>query len=751
MIAIQGFAAPVTGANVGTMTAPTGDASLFGSLLDDAMRAARAFAIGTTDGNQTLGDRGVEVPLDDLRADDDASSLPTMMELIAIAMRIAPPTGSDAPPIVASNVTDALSGVGTISAANIRVAAMAALIDGRSDGSGTFNLARIGETLATLGEFLDTAASALGVGTRQLMGGSAEIDASGQIDAASDVPTIRADLLSEFIATFLALVARESVTLPGTRPGAPDDGTAASAFGAKAIEGGANAMPRGWVETTLVVAIMARTGDVAASFAALGIDPSGSETDAPVIGADSASGTALSSDDLTVLTWRMLDQTGVASDDGESTDVEIRNEFAEAGRVEDRAEAGDQSDAMAATERVATLAVRLATELAASAPIISFASQPAVNGARPVATAAQVLAALADAGDKAALRSASGSARLTVQLEPETLGRVTIDIARTATGVTATIVASSQEAASAIERDSGLIRRALQNIGISVDRIDVATNGAGGFEAATDEGTTAFRIAGSTPRANGSSAIGGERPMMRSADAQAQNAAATSDTPDLPAWLREARPGSAPNADVEGLARAARAFDSSDRIGASGESANEIVAIADAPMAEVNRSTGLPSGSQVTATQSSTIAADVAPAPDAARLATEIADQASLFASQSRSEFQMRLQPDALGRLHVRLSVSEGSVTVRLVAETAQAASSIEAGLGQLRQSFQEHGMRVDRFDVVVSPQPFDQSNQHPRRSRGWFEESTGTRRREDDEAFVGALAAAIRPLDALA
>ena len=68
--------------------------------------------------------------------------------------------------------------------------------------------------------------------------------------------------------------------------------------------------------------------------------------------------------------------------------------------------------------------------------------------------------------------------------------------------------------------------------------------------------------------------------------------------------------------------------------------------------------------------------------------------------------------------------------------------------LAQLKQSFSDQGLRVDRFVVEVAQGQFSQDSQHPRRSRGWVDDVRAKQGR-GDETFAEELAAAgARPVD---
>jgi flagellar hook-length control protein FliK len=133
-----------------------------------------------------------------------------------------------------------------------------------------------------------------------------------------------------------------------------------------------------------------------------------------------------------------------------------------------------------------------------------------------------------------------------------------------------------------------------------------------------------------------------------------------------------------------------------------------------------------------------------------AQLVRDIAGQAGVLLGQGRSEFQLQLRPEALGRLHVRLTLEAGEVTVQMRAESAAARSAIESNLAQLKQQFQEQGIRVDRFEVVVpgaAGQLADEQG-HPRRSRGWFDPPRSRPSGRSEGDFASALASATRPVD---
>jgi len=65
-------------------------------------------------------------------------------------------------------------------------------------------------------------------------------------------------------------------------------------------------------------------------------------------------------------------------------------------------------------------------------------------------------------------------------------------------------------------------------------------------------------------------------------------------------------------------------------------------------------------------------------------------------------EARLRLEPDHLGALDVRLSLEDGRLTARFLAETGQAKDLIEAQLGALRSALAAHGIQVGKLEVSV-------------------------------------------------
>jgi flagellar hook-length control protein FliK len=358
-----------------------------------------------------------------------------------------------------------------------------------------------------------------------------------------------------------------------------------------------------------------------------------------------------------------------------------------------------------ALEQVAATAAGIARELSAAngsmvqgAQLPTEASLQGVTGAAQVrmsdaVEAAKALVQVAELGNGLHLGQLKGKSEISVQLNPGSLGKLHIVLEKTSDGVTAKIEASTAAGRQAVEANMSEIQAALNAAGINVESVEVS--GPSPTQSAKSEGT--------------------EQPKI------------------------ETKPV---NGEVE-VVETSRTNTTSTTTEVTGSPDNETTSTA-------------PTSTSTTAPVSNTSRTEVASAPaqtatpEALRLASDIADQVSLLTGQGKSEFNLQLRPESLGRLQLRLTLDDGSVTVRMRAESPEAKGMIESNLGQLKQSFSDQGIRVDRFVVEVAQGQFSQpDNQHPRRSRGLADEARAKASNDgDDFAATLEAAGAARPVD---
>jgi flagellar hook-length control protein FliK len=82
----------------------------------------------------------------------------------------------------------------------------------------------------------------------------------------------------------------------------------------------------------------------------------------------------------------------------------------------------------------------------------------------------------------------------------------------------------------------------------------------------------------------------------------------------------------------------------------------------------------------------------------------QVSDQIALMARNNQSQLRLALKPPELGELTIKLSLREGVLKATLVADSASAKQTLEAGLNELKQQLAQQGLKLERMEVVVSP-----------------------------------------------
>ncbi|MEX2219890.1 MAG: flagellar hook-length control protein FliK [Phycisphaerales bacterium] len=92
--------------------------------------------------------------------------------------------------------------------------------------------------------------------------------------------------------------------------------------------------------------------------------------------------------------------------------------------------------------------------------------------------------------------------------------------------------------------------------------------------------------------------------------------------------------------------------------------------------------------------------------PEAARVAAQIGRGLAAALRQNGGVVTLRLKPETLGELRVRVQVQAGRVEARFEAATARAAALIDRTLGTLRTALEDRGLTVDRLTIHTAPAP---------------------------------------------
>jgi flagellar hook-length control protein FliK len=86
-------------------------------------------------------------------------------------------------------------------------------------------------------------------------------------------------------------------------------------------------------------------------------------------------------------------------------------------------------------------------------------------------------------------------------------------------------------------------------------------------------------------------------------------------------------------------------------------------------------------------------------------LSEMITERMHVSKNGDETNIRIKLSPENLGQLDIRLTTSEGKVTAHIVTATAGAKELIESQLHQLRHTLVQQGIQLDKVEVVQQPQ----------------------------------------------
>jgi len=90
-----------------------------------------------------------------------------------------------------------------------------------------------------------------------------------------------------------------------------------------------------------------------------------------------------------------------------------------------------------------------------------------------------------------------------------------------------------------------------------------------------------------------------------------------------------------------------------------------------------------------------------APVRDTYEVVRQIVDQARLIRSNENTQMVIRLRPEHLGEITLRVSITaEGVINASFRSDNAQVRAILESSMVQLKQQLQEQGVKVDQVDV---------------------------------------------------
>ncbi|MGG1686904.1 flagellar hook-length control protein FliK [Pseudalkalibacillus sp. NRS-1564] len=94
----------------------------------------------------------------------------------------------------------------------------------------------------------------------------------------------------------------------------------------------------------------------------------------------------------------------------------------------------------------------------------------------------------------------------------------------------------------------------------------------------------------------------------------------------------------------------------------------------------------------------------------ASELSEMITERMQLSKNGDETNIRIKLSPENLGQLDIRLTTSDGKVTAHIITATSGAKDMIESQLHQLRHTLIQQGIQLDKVEVVQQPQGSQQS-----------------------------------------
>ena len=97
---------------------------------------------------------------------------------------------------------------------------------------------------------------------------------------------------------------------------------------------------------------------------------------------------------------------------------------------------------------------------------------------------------------------------------------------------------------------------------------------------------------------------------------------------------------------------------------------------------------------------------------DEKQIIEQIVNKAKLIVDDNKQELRIKLKPEILGELMLKMEVVKGSVLAKVMVDNYRTKELIEANLYQLKEDMKENGLEIKTFEVFVgSNQDFDKED----------------------------------------
>lgn len=90
----------------------------------------------------------------------------------------------------------------------------------------------------------------------------------------------------------------------------------------------------------------------------------------------------------------------------------------------------------------------------------------------------------------------------------------------------------------------------------------------------------------------------------------------------------------------------------------------------------------------------------------------QVVEQVRLNMNQQTTSLELQLYPEHLGRIQINVVSKEGVMTASIVAETESAKQAIEVGLLNLKEAMEQHELKVEAIEVMISTTGFEKGDE---------------------------------------
>ena len=95
--------------------------------------------------------------------------------------------------------------------------------------------------------------------------------------------------------------------------------------------------------------------------------------------------------------------------------------------------------------------------------------------------------------------------------------------------------------------------------------------------------------------------------------------------------------------------------------------------------------------------------------PETQRIMDQILNFMKIQIKPEMTQLEMQLHPESLGTVHVHIASREGMITAQFTAQNETVKAALESQMVQLKETFEQQGVKVEAIEVSVQANGFRQ------------------------------------------